>query len=262
MFLAFVSPLLPNNEKTSVLTIIHDKYKDVEIATKISEKISIRIVSHDEIMYLAKQKCLTITPLCIKHMAMKSIHPCTFSTKWKVLCNLFLYNKKVVFLNLSDDQTKRYTAMVNCMGGSVSCRIDSSVNYVIAKKDSRIPSKCNIPVVAAEWIETLFYQKNYVHSEKFMLNKGASLISNDKVKNNLNHRPPLAEKENLNSIQPLINLKNKMNNIVQKKPNPNSSQNFDINIKQKAKIISKIIKENISSSDDDDFSFLHPYELK
>lgn len=164
--------------------------------------------------------CLTMTILCLKHTIEKKINIKDLQTDWRIYCNLFLYNKKIAFYKLEEKQIKRYSTMVKCMGGIILNNIDSNnVDYVITKESENKVLQLG---VLPSWIETLFYESQYVkpfyfypkdHSSK-KVNKYYSNSSNLNQNDHERNKRKYSEANKLIKFSPMNTRKNNLRTPV------------------------------------------------
>ncbi|OHT10234.1 hypothetical protein TRFO_20535 [Tritrichomonas foetus] len=207
MFEVFLSPQLTTHEKTMASTLLKDICEDSVIVQKISPTIGLRVVTRHELIFITKQNCLIVTPLCLKHMKIKQINPGLFQTEWKSYINLFLFRKKIAFLNISEEKVKKYTDMVRCMGGKVVFLINSKVDYVITDKPSQIVlSHSHPPMIKPEWLDSLFYETNYIKPSNYLIETSLSKKT-PTVKRKGPLKSPIAEIKSIKDPNPGFQLR-------------------------------------------------------
>lgn len=175
----FLSPFLSESDQFHAKNLIKNLYPDATFAPKFSPDITFRIVTPKDIFYTTKMDCLTMTVLCLKQIIEKNISLNDLSADWRVYCNLFLYQKKVVFYKLEEDLLRRCSTMVKCMGGIIIENINAGdIDYVITKEYDEInPTLGILPT----WIETLFYETQYVKPIHFYVKGKVSKEKSDLV---------------------------------------------------------------------------------
>ncbi|KAK8893810.1 hypothetical protein M9Y10_022239 [Tritrichomonas musculus] len=216
----FLSPLLSENDKYHASNLIKQIYPNATFAPKLTPEVSFRIVNPKDILYITKMNCLTMTILCLKHTIEKKINIKDLQTDWRIYCNLFLYNKKIAFYKLEEKQIKRYSTMVKCMGGIILNNIDSNnVDYVITKESENKVLQLG---VLPSWIETLFYESQYVkpfyfypkdHSSK-KVNKYYSNSSNLNQNDHERNKRKYSEANKLIKFSPMNTRKNNLRTPV------------------------------------------------
>lgn len=216
----FLSPLLSENDKYHASNLIKQIYPNATFAPKLTPEVSFRIVNPKDILYITKMNCLTMTILCLKHTIEKKINIKDLQTDWRIYCNLFLYNKKIAFYKLEEKQIKRYSTMVKCMGGIILNNIDSNnVDYIITKESENKVLQLG---VLPSWIETLFYESQYVkpfyfypkdHSSK-KVNKYYSNSSNLNQNDHERNKRKYSEANKLIKFSPMNTRKNNLRTPV------------------------------------------------
>lgn len=181
----FLSPFLSDNDKSHASSLIQDIFPDAFFAEKLTPNVTIRIVAPKDIFFTTKIDCLTMTILCLKQIIEKNIQISDLRSDWLIYCNLFLYKKKISFYKLDEKFSKRYSTMIKCMGGTVVSNDNpNNVDYVITKEHDLINSPLGI---LPSWIETLFYESQYVKPVHFYVSKAKSNSNQSSQENKKQH---------------------------------------------------------------------------
>ena len=163
-----MSPLLAHAEVADVERCVRELCPGSELVRRISKTVGLRVVSSSEIGLIAKCECVIVTPLCLSQMRAIKVSPCTFENG--VYANLFLFRRKVAFVDMDAAQERRMRMMVLAMGGEIGFVLDKTVNVVVTGRseevrDPQCPRRHRM--VQAAWVEALFTSKTFIEPMRF-----------------------------------------------------------------------------------------------
>lgn len=211
----------------------------IEISDQTDEdrlpKIKIITKSFNEIPFIGKAECLTMTPLCLQQIISMNTasdgseintnlikNPFDLQDYGDFFYNLFLFNKKISFGNISDEEKERLTKKIVYMGGKVVSLDDANVNYILTDKKCENPHK--VLLILPSWIDSLFESSIEISTDRFRVDEGESISAegSPKINSAKNHiyltipeQPLLSQNKNFSfknknaSSQPVISSKGK-----------------------------------------------------
>jgi hypothetical protein len=168
----FLSPMLSPSENQKSREVLQALCADAVIIPRISKSVSVRVVSLPELFLIANNSCVILTPLCLLQLRAVSMLPVSLPHGRYV--NLFLHRKRVAFHELSEAESKRYSAAVRSMGGSVKHILERGLDMIVTSKQRELQDANTfydrrVPLIHTNWLDALLHAKEFVDSSHYSI---------------------------------------------------------------------------------------------
>jgi hypothetical protein len=164
----FVSQMIAPDDLRGVKSILRAICTSVGFTTELTDGTDLRIVSRTELpnrsFPLPRPDLLSLTPCCLRQLSSRKLDPFMAPTTFsKAFVNLFLYQKTLSLVFLSDDDQARLSGYIFQMGGQI--RPDGTSDFVISGRAMELESTSL--VVRPSWIDALYSTDSYLNPNKF-----------------------------------------------------------------------------------------------
>lgn len=163
----FLSPILSNGSVNEIKRVLELHYNDYEIVNRFSKEVVLRIAPINEIFFILKRTCFTITPLCFSQMTERKINPFFMKDHKDIMINLFLQGKSIGFDGCSDKTIKDYSKKVKQMGGTVS------KNPVFIVSESTKLNRASTHIVSIHWLDALLNSSHFIEPKQFYISESS-----------------------------------------------------------------------------------------
>lgn len=156
-------------------------------------KIKIITKSINEIPYNNTPECLTVTPLCLQYIISANespqksdetsnsseiliSNPFELEKHGNFFFNLFLFNKRLAFGNINEEEKERLTSKINYMGGKVLPINNENISYILT--ENKCDNIYHVPLVLPQWIDCLFESSVTININRYRVDESEATSAN------------------------------------------------------------------------------------
>ena len=165
----FISNLYDKTKRKEIKEIIQSRNPRVTFTKDQNDpEISLFVLKNNEVALTSSPKCLTVTQIALNQIYRFGIDPFEWHFDSLIRMNMYLFNKTFMILHLHPDRVKDISKKIIQMHGGFS---DSPSFYISDKKVLIKDKPKDVPIISADWIDTLYISHNYVEPGSFIVGK-------------------------------------------------------------------------------------------